>query len=140
MQTVRPNRRSPPTWLLREHADCALLRCCPPAAGACPPATQPLAVYCTTVTHPAPAPGAGPDQTPTGATCLISRVPPLPRVPAARYGVGKRISLKHTRAILDAIHSGALEQAEYATTPVFGLQVRVGRGRRARSCVCSLLL
>lgn len=42
---------------------------------------------------------------------------------ACRYGVGKRISLKHTRAIIDAIHSGELDKAEYVTTPIFGLQV-----------------
>ncbi|KAG2423215.1 hypothetical protein HXX76_015472 [Chlamydomonas incerta] len=40
-----------------------------------------------------------------------------------KYGVGKRISLKHTRAIIDAIHSGELDKAEYVTTPIFGLQV-----------------
>ncbi|GIL81544.1 hypothetical protein Vretimale_948 [Volvox reticuliferus] len=40
-----------------------------------------------------------------------------------KYGVGKRISLKHTRAIIDAIHSGELEKAEYVSTPIFGLQV-----------------
>jgi len=28
-----------------------------------------------------------------------------------KYGVGKRISLKHTRAILDAIHEGKLDNA-----------------------------
>ncbi|EFJ47556.1 phosphoenolpyruvate carboxykinase [Volvox carteri f. nagariensis] len=40
-----------------------------------------------------------------------------------KYGVGKRMSLKHTRAIIDAIHSGELDQAEFVTTPIFGLQV-----------------
>ncbi|GFR48353.1 hypothetical protein Agub_g10241 [Astrephomene gubernaculifera] len=40
-----------------------------------------------------------------------------------KYGVGKRISLKYTRAIIDAIHSGELDNAEYITTPLFGLQV-----------------
>ncbi|ORX66787.1 ATP-utilizing phosphoenolpyruvate carboxykinase [Linderina pennispora] len=39
------------------------------------------------------------------------------------YGVGKRISLKHSRQIIDAIHSGELEQAEYANYPVFNLQI-----------------
>ncbi|KXZ44599.1 hypothetical protein GPECTOR_65g217 [Gonium pectorale] len=38
-----------------------------------------------------------------------------------KYGVGKRISLKHTRAIIDAIHSGELNAAECVTTPIFGL-------------------
>ncbi|GIL76342.1 hypothetical protein Vretimale_5908 [Volvox reticuliferus] len=40
-----------------------------------------------------------------------------------KYGVGKRMSLKHTRAIIDAIHSGELDNAEFVTTPIFGLQV-----------------
>lgn len=39
------------------------------------------------------------------------------------YGVGKRISLTHTRAILDAIHSGALEKGEFETVDVFKLSV-----------------
>ncbi|MEW5301451.1 MAG: hypothetical protein WDW36_004311 [Sanguina aurantia] len=40
-----------------------------------------------------------------------------------RYGVGARISLKNTRAIVDAIHNGALQQASYTGTPIFDLQV-----------------
>jgi len=40
-----------------------------------------------------------------------------------RYGVGKRMSIGHTRAIIDAIHSGELEAAEYSQTPIFHLQV-----------------
>ncbi|KAJ1565599.1 Protein kinase C-like 1, partial [Cladochytrium tenue] len=39
------------------------------------------------------------------------------------YGTGKRISLKYSRAIIDAIHSGELAAAEYDTYPVFGLQI-----------------
>ncbi|MCA9181147.1 MAG: phosphoenolpyruvate carboxykinase (ATP) [Planctomycetales bacterium] len=39
------------------------------------------------------------------------------------YGTGKRMSLTHTRAIIDAIHSGALVQSEMAVDPNFGLQV-----------------
>ena len=39
------------------------------------------------------------------------------------YGVGKRISLKHTRAIIDAIHSGALVNAPRQRDPVFGFDV-----------------
>ncbi|HBE67666.1 MAG TPA: phosphoenolpyruvate carboxykinase (ATP) [Planctomycetaceae bacterium] len=39
------------------------------------------------------------------------------------YGVGKRISLKYTRAILDAIHAGDLSQAPTRTEPYFGLNV-----------------
>ncbi|KAJ2561391.1 Protein kinase C-like 1 [Coemansia sp. RSA 1822] len=40
-----------------------------------------------------------------------------------RYGVGKRIALKYSRAIIDAIHSGELERAEYSTYGVFNLQI-----------------
>ena len=36
------------------------------------------------------------------------------------YGVGKRISLKNTRAIIDAIHDGALGRARIERDPVFG--------------------
>ncbi len=36
------------------------------------------------------------------------------------YGVGKRIKLAHTRAIVDAIHSGALATASTQRDPVFG--------------------
>ncbi|RCK66129.1 Phosphoenolpyruvate carboxykinase [ATP] [Candida viswanathii] len=36
---------------------------------------------------------------------------------------GKRCSLKYTRAILDAIHSGELSKVEYETFPVFNLNV-----------------
>ncbi len=39
------------------------------------------------------------------------------------YGVGQRIKLAYTRAIIDAIHSGELDRAETATDPVFGLAV-----------------
>lgn len=39
------------------------------------------------------------------------------------YGVGKRISLKYSRAIIDAIHSGELANAEYEHYPVFGLSI-----------------
>ena len=39
------------------------------------------------------------------------------------YGVGKRIKLKYTRAIIDAIHSGALASTPTAEDPVFGLAV-----------------
>ena len=38
-----------------------------------------------------------------------------------KYGLGKRMSLKVTRSILDAIHSGELEKAEYETIPGFNL-------------------
>lgn len=39
------------------------------------------------------------------------------------YGTGYRFKLKHTRAIVDAIHSGELAKAEYDTMPVFNLSV-----------------
>ena len=39
------------------------------------------------------------------------------------YGTGKRISLRHTRAIIDAIHSGALVKAKTQRDPVFGFDV-----------------
>eukprot|EP01067_Filipodium_phascolosomae_P001578 Filipodium_phascolosomae@DN2030_c0_g1_i1.p1 len=39
------------------------------------------------------------------------------------FGVGKRISLKYTRAMIDSIHDGTLAKAEYETMPVFGLSV-----------------
>ncbi|MCA9552363.1 MAG: phosphoenolpyruvate carboxykinase (ATP) [Myxococcales bacterium] len=39
------------------------------------------------------------------------------------YGVGKRMSIKFTRAIIDAIHSGELEKAEYENDPIFGLAI-----------------
>jgi phosphoenolpyruvate carboxykinase (ATP) len=39
------------------------------------------------------------------------------------YGTGKRISLKSTRAIIDAIHSGQLAKTATTAEPVFGLSV-----------------
>ena len=39
------------------------------------------------------------------------------------YGVGKRIKLKHTRAIIDAIHGGALAKAQDRARSVFGFDV-----------------
>ncbi|MEM7154707.1 MAG: phosphoenolpyruvate carboxykinase (ATP) [Myxococcota bacterium] len=39
------------------------------------------------------------------------------------YGVGKRMSIKHTRAIIDAIHSGALAKAPTQEDPIFGVQI-----------------
>lgn len=39
------------------------------------------------------------------------------------YGVGKRISLKYSRAIIDAIHSGELAKAEYEVYPKFNLSI-----------------
>jgi phosphoenolpyruvate carboxykinase (ATP) len=39
------------------------------------------------------------------------------------YGTGSRIKLKYTRAIIDAIHAGELNQAETVTDPNFGLAI-----------------
>jgi len=40
-----------------------------------------------------------------------------------KYGVGKRISLRHTRAIINAINTGALRDVPTVEDPVFGLAV-----------------
>jgi phosphoenolpyruvate carboxykinase (ATP) len=39
------------------------------------------------------------------------------------YGDASRISLKDTRAIIDAIHSGTLNNSEFNTDPIFGLAI-----------------
>ena len=39
------------------------------------------------------------------------------------YGTGERMSLKHTRAILDAIHDGSLQNAPTVNDEIFGLVV-----------------
>lgn len=39
------------------------------------------------------------------------------------YGVGKRISMGYTRAMLNAALSGKLQKVEYYTDPIFGFQV-----------------
>ena len=39
------------------------------------------------------------------------------------YGEGERMSLKYTRAIIDAIHNGELDSAETQTLPIFNLKV-----------------
>ena len=38
-----------------------------------------------------------------------------------KYGVGKRISIAHTRAMVHAALNGELDNVPYATHPVFGL-------------------
>jgi phosphoenolpyruvate carboxykinase (ATP) len=40
-----------------------------------------------------------------------------------KYGVGKRISIRHTRNLLNAALDGKLKNVEYYTDPVFGFQV-----------------
>ena len=39
------------------------------------------------------------------------------------YGVGSRMKLSYTRAIIDAIHSGQLKDAPTQVDPIFGLRV-----------------
>ncbi len=39
------------------------------------------------------------------------------------YGVGKRISIRYTRALLEAALSGKLLEVPYCTDPVFGFEV-----------------
>ncbi len=39
------------------------------------------------------------------------------------YGTGKRMSLKYTRAIIDAIHDDSLQKSEFVADPTFGLMV-----------------
>jgi phosphoenolpyruvate carboxykinase (ATP) len=39
------------------------------------------------------------------------------------YGVGKRMNLPHTRAMINAALEGKLDNVEYTTDPVFGLQI-----------------
>jgi phosphoenolpyruvate carboxykinase (ATP) len=39
------------------------------------------------------------------------------------YGVGKRIKLAHTRAIIDAIHNGTLAKVRTQRDPVFGFEL-----------------
>ncbi len=41
------------------------------------------------------------------------------------YGVGSRLKLKYTRAIIDAIHSGELNKAKTSEDPMFGLHIPV---------------
>lgn len=41
------------------------------------------------------------------------------------YGVGSRIKLKYTRAIIDAIHNGSLDRVDYDADTDFGFQIPV---------------
>jgi phosphoenolpyruvate carboxykinase (ATP) len=57
-------------------------------------------------------------------TCvLLHRIAVPAGWTGGKYGVGKRMSIAHTRAIIDAIHSGELETADYTETPIFHLKV-----------------
>ncbi len=40
-----------------------------------------------------------------------------------QYGVGKRMSIKHTRAIIDGIHDGELADSPMVEDPIFGVKV-----------------
>lgn len=39
------------------------------------------------------------------------------------YGIGKRISIRHTRALLNAVLSGKLDKVKYYPDPIFGFEV-----------------
>ena len=65
---------------------------------------------------------------------LVNFEPPMNIALARRYGVGSRIKLRYTRAIIDAIHSGELATADVVPTPIFALQVG------PLSCPCSVPL
>src|SRR5512136_236170 len=54
-----------------------------------------------------------------GATCWLVNTGWV----GGPYGVGKRISIKHTRAMLNAVLTGKLANVEYSTDPVFGFEV-----------------
>jgi len=47
----------------------------------------------------------------------------LIRWTGGRYGVGSRIKLRYTHAIINAIHSGELTSAQTTSTPIFSLHV-----------------
>ncbi|MDR3234914.1 MAG: phosphoenolpyruvate carboxykinase (ATP) [Planctomycetaceae bacterium] len=45
-----------------------------------------------------------------------------------KYGTGKRLSIKYTRAIIDGIHSGELAKSAKEKDPIFGLSFPTGCG------------
>lgn len=51
------------------------------------------------------------------------RVPLINVLLGGAYGTGQRCSLKYTRAIIDAIHSGELHKISTQKMPVFGFEV-----------------
>ena len=55
----------------------------------------------------------------TGAACWLVNT----GWTGGAYGVGKRMSIAHTRALLKAALAGELDRAEYRTDPFFGLQI-----------------
>ncbi|MCX5794316.1 MAG: phosphoenolpyruvate carboxykinase (ATP) [Elusimicrobia bacterium] len=54
-----------------------------------------------------------------GATCWLVNTGWV----GGPYGVGQRISIRHTRGLLDAVLSGRLRDAQFAADPVFGFGV-----------------
>jgi phosphoenolpyruvate carboxykinase (ATP) len=54
-----------------------------------------------------------------GATCWLINTGWV----GGPYGIGKRISIRYTRALLNAALSGALNEVEFYTDPVFGFEV-----------------
>ncbi len=42
-----------------------------------------------------------------------------------KYGVGHRMSIKHSRALVSAALNGQLDNVEFVTEPAFGLQIPV---------------
>ncbi|HMM29416.1 MAG TPA: phosphoenolpyruvate carboxykinase (ATP) [Aggregatilineaceae bacterium] len=54
-----------------------------------------------------------------GATCWLLNTGWI----GGAYGVGKRISIRHTRALLNAALAGQLSEVEYREDPVFGFKV-----------------
>ncbi len=49
--------------------------------------------------------------------------------------MGYRFKLRHTRAIVDAIHSGELTKAEYEEMPIFNLKARRGGSSDLARCL-----
>ena len=68
-----------------------------------------------------PTPSSHPSLTPPGTHAWLVNT----GWTGGAYGAGSRIKLRHTRAILDAIHAGALDKAATTRSPVFGLHVPV---------------
>ena len=54
-----------------------------------------------------------------GATCWLVNTGWI----GGPYGIGKRISIRHTRALLNAALNGELDDVPYRTDPIFGFEV-----------------